>query len=102
MVMDDIEFSCVLEPDDERNFLKVEDVTTCISVTIQHMAYGFWYRLKCAFRILFKGYVANDLSLSEEDVLELLDWLEDWCWHKKKNNEIWKEYYSEEMSNEKN
>ena len=75
---DDLKFSCALEPDDNRNFMLVEDFVVDISVTVQHVAYGFWYRLKRALCLLFTGIDANDITLDEGDVIKLSWWLKEW------------------------
>lgn len=77
-IMDDFIANCDLEPWDERNFLKVEDTIANIHVTAQHVAYKFWYRARCAFKVLFTGLDANDISLSPEDAKRLAYWLMNW------------------------
>ena len=75
---DDLKFSCALEPDDDRNFMLVEDFTVDLSVTVQHVAYGLRYRLKRVLRLLFTGIDANDITLDEGDVIKLSWWLKEW------------------------
>lgn len=75
---DDLKFHCALEPDDDRNFIIVEDITVVLSVAVQHMAYGFWYRLKCALRLLFTGIDANDIVITSDDAKSLVVWVSEW------------------------
>lgn len=77
-IKDDFIANCSLEPWDERNFLMVEDTIADIHVTVQHVAYGFWYRVRCALRILFTGLDANDIAIDPKDVKRLIYWLESW------------------------
>ena len=84
--MEEIMFNCDLEPDDERNFLKVEDTVVNIHVTVQHVAYGFWYRLKCALNMLIRGIDANDISVSYDDACTIFAWLGNWITFYKKYN----------------
>ena len=75
MLIDDLVISCELEPEDDRNYLRVEDNICNISVTVQHVAYGFWYRLKCVVEMLIKGYSATDITVSKDNVTKLYNWL---------------------------
>jgi hypothetical protein len=78
MIKDDLKFYCALEPDDDRNFMTVEDFTVNLSITVQHVAYRFWYRLKCALRLLFTGIDANDITITSDDAKSLVVWVSDW------------------------
>lgn len=78
---DDLKFYCALEPNDERNLITFEDFTVNLSITIQHMAYGFKWRLKHALNILFRGFDANDITITSDDAKSIVVWISDWLEH---------------------
>ena len=78
MIKDDFKTNCALEPEDKRNYLLIEDFTMDLSITVQHVAYPFWYRIKCALRILFTGCDANDITVTRDDAQNIVVWMSDW------------------------
>lgn len=87
MMKEDLRFNCALEPDDDRNFILTEDFTTSLSFTVQHVAYGFWYRIKCAIRLLFTGVDTNDITISSDNAESLAVWLNEWVKEVKEGEE---------------
>lgn len=98
----DLILHCLLEPEDERNFLKMEDDVVDISFIVQHVAYGFWHRIKRAFKLLFTGMAANDIIISEEDVDEIINWLVSWCIHRERDKNLgtFEKFYGDIGENE--
>jgi hypothetical protein len=45
------------------------------------MAYGFKWRLKHALDILFRGFDANDITITSDDAKSIVVWISDWLEH---------------------